>query len=165
MLQRAAPAVGRVAASAGRAAVAAGRAAASAGRVVANVARSAGSTIANTARNVGNSIQQGAQRVSNTASNLWTRVTTGAPAPNPNDLHHIFNNPTHNHNLNSFLQSFRGNEVHAYNAVQRAISNSPGLPQSGVFEAIVVQVNGFAISVKGTVIDGVVRIGTFYIPG
>ena len=84
----------------------------------------------------------------------------------PNKINHIFNKAEHN--LSPLVQKFRGNVADAYIAVQNAaqkVVNSKGL--SGVFDSvdnpIVVKVKGFVVNVGGNVIDGILKIGTFYI--
>jgi len=88
-------------------------------------------------------------------------LSTGSPN-DPNKLKHIFDNP--GHNLDGYLQKFGGNQDKAFNALQKAteIVTSSGKITS-VFEQIV-KVNGFDITVRGNVVDVVVKIGTAFIP-
>ena len=81
----------------------------------------------------------------------------------PNKLEHIFGNEQHN--LGDFLNSFNGDRTAAYiallNATQEYIQTND---ITGTFMNIVVEVNGFFITVRGTVVDGIVKIGTAFIP-
>jgi hypothetical protein len=89
-----------------------------------------------------------------------TRAASGGI--DPNKLHHIFDKPLHN--LDRLLQAF-GSQQAAYNAVQRAAQDyitAHGL--TGKFE-IVINVGGVTVTVRGMVVNGIVRIGTFFVPG
>ena len=82
---------------------------------------------------------------------------------NENDLNHIFGNP--DHKLNGYLNSYGGNQEVAYNAVQQAGQNYVNTNNIiGIVKDVVVTVNGFDITIRGAVIDGVFKIGTFFIP-
>lgn len=75
-----------------------------------------------------------------------------------NKLHHIFSDP--DHNLGELVEHF-GSEKATFNAVQRATqAGVKGL--SDVFETTV-KVAGQSVTVRGRVIDGIARIGTFFI--
>jgi hypothetical protein len=80
----------------------------------------------------------------------------------PNKLHHIFGEPKHN--LGPLLNQFGGNQQAAFEAVQNAAQAA--IQQQGITGKykIVVNVAGLDVTVKGTVMNGVARIGTFYIP-
>jgi RHS repeat-associated protein len=80
----------------------------------------------------------------------------------PNKLHHIFGNPQHK--LGPLLNQFGGNQQAAFEAVQNAAQAA--IQQQGITGKykIVVNVAGLDVTVKGTVMNGVARIGTFYIP-
>ncbi len=81
---------------------------------------------------------------------------------NQNTLHHIFGQARHN--LGPLLNLFRGSQIEAYSAVYRATViaiKRQGI--TGIFETVVT-VGGLNITVRGRVIDGVVRISTFFIP-
>ena len=93
-------------------------------------------------------------------------VTPAIPMVDPNKINHIFNKAEHN--LYPLVQKFRGNLTDAYIAVQNAtqsVVNTKGL--NGVFDSvenpIVVNVKGFVVNVGGRVVDGIIKIGTFYI--
>lgn len=80
-----------------------------------------------------------------------------------NKLHHIFEQPKHN--LKEFLNSFGGNQEYAYRSLlQETIKYIDNNNITGLFNEIVVDVNGYRITVSGNVIDGIVKIGTAYIP-
>lgn len=82
-------------------------------------------------------------------------------AANANKLNHIFGQARHN--LGPLAQKF-GSQQAAFTAVESAIQAKvakEGL--TGVFRTSV-SVGGQSVEVQGKVIDGVARIGTFYIP-
>ncbi len=84
-------------------------------------------------------------------------------AVDPNKLNHIFGNPEHN--FDGFLKMFNGDQTAAYNALLRATEEYVKINNIvGRFQDIVVNVNGFNITVRGNVIDGIVKIGTAFIP-
>jgi hypothetical protein len=69
------------------------------------------------------------------------------------------------HNLQPLLNAFGGSATQAYTAVWQATQTyvtTHGV--TGVFQNIVVVVNGLSITGRGNVINGVVHIGTFFIP-
>lgn len=79
----------------------------------------------------------------------------------PNKLHHIFGKA--GHNLGPLVQKF-GTQEGTFTAVEsatQALVKSQGL--TGVFETTV-NVAGQNVVVRGTVMEGVARIGTFFIP-
>jgi len=79
----------------------------------------------------------------------------------PNKLHHIFGKT--GHNLGPLVQKF-GSQEATFSAVQQATQaaiKSQGL--SGVFETTV-SVAGQNVVVRGNVVEGVARIGTFFTP-
>jgi hypothetical protein len=81
-----------------------------------------------------------------------------------NQLDHIFRNNLHDHNLGDLLNAFGGDEVQAFGAVEAEIEElvtSQGI--TGQFTQIV-SVAGESVTVKGIVINGIVRISTFFIP-
>ena len=86
--------------------------------------------------------------------------TGGSKPVNSNDLGHIFNKA--GHKLDSFLKSFGGNQTKAYNAVQQAGQNYVNATKAtGLVQDIVVNVNGHNITIRGMVINGEFKIGTF----
>ena len=81
----------------------------------------------------------------------------------PNKLNHIFGKKEHN--LDTFLSKFGGDQVKAYNALEKVTQqyvNSNKI--TGTFKDIIVNVNGVDVTVRGTVINGQVKIGTAFIP-
>ena len=79
-----------------------------------------------------------------------------------NTLHHIFGKAQHN--LGGYLTSFGGNQASAFAALESATARALGAnAAAGTFETVVV-VNGFQITVRGAIVNGVVRIGTAFIP-
>ena len=89
----------------------------------------------------------------------------GVPPVDPNKLHHVFGKQMHN--LSGFLQSFNGNIINAYNTVYGAAQayvtqhNITGIV--GASNQITIVVNGFNITFRGSVVDGILRLGTFFI--
>ena len=80
---------------------------------------------------------------------------------NANKVHHFF--VKGQHKLGGLLRKFGGNERKAYDAIYRAVFNKvkkKGL--SGTFETVV-RVGGQNVTVRGRVINGIVRIGTGFI--
>jgi len=83
-------------------------------------------------------------------------------AIDPNKLHHIFGQAKHK--LGPLLEKFGGSQEAAFRAVESATqtaARNQGL--TGVFKTTV-EVGGQNVVVKGTVIDGTARIGSFWIP-
>jgi hypothetical protein len=77
-------------------------------------------------------------------------------------LNHIFGNARHG--FDEFLRGFGGDQSKAFGAIQNAAQQeitAQGI--TGVFERAVT-VGGSQITVRGTVLDGVVKIGTAFIP-
>jgi hypothetical protein len=80
----------------------------------------------------------------------------------PNKLDHIFGQARHN--LNPVVNAY-GNREAAYNAVYSEFSRVAGnYTNAQLNRGIQVSVRGFNITVRGTIVDGVARIGTFFIP-
>ncbi|MCL2341969.1 MAG: RHS repeat-associated core domain-containing protein [Firmicutes bacterium] len=80
---------------------------------------------------------------------------------NANKFTHVFNNSQHK--LAPLLKKYGNNQQKAYNAVYDATFNyvkNNGM--TGIFE-VTVKVSGYNVTVRGNVIDGAVRIGTFFI--
>jgi RHS repeat-associated protein len=105
-----------------------------------------------------------AAATANWARRWWQRVACrggqAARAINRNDLHHIFGKPKHN--LGALIERF-GSQEATYRAVEAATQvagRTQGL--SGLYETTVT-VAGQDVVVRGKVMEGVVRIGTFYI--
>jgi len=78
----------------------------------------------------------------------------------PNKLNHIFGRG----GLSTELAKQYGSQATAFWAVQGAISTTL-TATNGQFNRVGVEVGGFAVSVSGNVIDGVVMIGTFVVTG
>jgi len=91
------------------------------------------------------------------------RAIMKAEAIDFNKLNHIFGKEQHN--LDGFLKSYNGNQVKAYQALERATQSYVKAHKiTGNFKDIVVRVNGTNITVRGTIVDGKVKIGTAFIP-
>ena len=81
----------------------------------------------------------------------------------PNKLNHIFGKEAHN--LDTLLSKFGRDQVKAYNALKKATQQYASSNKiTGTFKDIVVNVNGVDVTVRGTVINGQVKIGTAFIP-
>ncbi len=86
----------------------------------------------------------------------------GKGGANANTLHHIFGKSEHN--LGPLLERFGGETGAAFEAMKAAtesVVKAQGL--TGVFETSI-QVAGLQVTVRGAVVDGIVRIGTAFIP-
>jgi hypothetical protein len=76
----------------------------------------------------------------------------------PNKLLHLFPNK---HNLGSLVNQLGGQE----NTIREVLKAANGqLPVNGIFKDIVVNVGGQAVYIRGSVINGIIRIGTMFIP-
>ena len=79
-----------------------------------------------------------------------------------NKLNHIFGKAEHN--LDEFVHFFNGNQEQAYSALlKETVKYIKANNISGMFQNITLNVNGFNITVRGNVVDGVVKIGTAFI--
>jgi hypothetical protein len=88
-------------------------------------------------------------------------ASRGVTKIDPNKLHHIFGKS--GHGLGSLVEKF-GSQEATFSAVQeatQAVVKGKGI--SGVFETTV-SVGGHNVVVRGRVMDGIARIGTFFIP-
>ena len=82
---------------------------------------------------------------------------------NPNKLNHIFNNPQHH--LDDLVDTFNGNQQSAYNAVSSEFSKvAANYTADELAKGVQITVNGFNLMVRGSCIDGIAKIGTFFIP-
>ena len=80
----------------------------------------------------------------------------------PNKLHHIFGKPKHN--LGQVLQKFGGSQKMVFGAIESATKVVVKAKRlTGIFQTSV-QVGGTQVRVGGSVVDGVVKIGTAFIP-
>jgi len=79
-----------------------------------------------------------------------------------NTMRHIFGKAAHNL---AGLVARMGSERAVMAAVSRALASLPSgtLPAAGVFE-VVVRVGGQNVTVRGAVVDGIIRISTMFIP-
>jgi hypothetical protein len=82
---------------------------------------------------------------------------------NANDLNHIFNNPRHH--LDNLVNAFGGNQKSTYNAVWREFSKvAENYSAKELRQGVQITVNGITLTVRGAVVDGVAKIGTFFVP-
>ncbi|MDR2939023.1 MAG: hypothetical protein LBV08_01745 [Clostridiales bacterium] len=83
----------------------------------------------------------------------------------PNKLNHLFGKAEHN--FDGLLKSFGGNQSQAYNVIQTAAQNYVTQNSiTGVINAsnqIIVNVAGYNVTVRGVVVDGVLKMGTSFI--
>lgn len=76
-----------------------------------------------------------------------------------NKVDHIFDNPTHDHQWGATGLSQEGN----WNLIRDTIESNYGqIPDNGVFE-VTQDFGGYSVTVRGAVVDGVVRIGTAWV--
>ena len=87
------------------------------------------------------------------------RAGTVASAVLANKLHHIFGKPQHN--LDALVKQY-GSEEAAYEAIAEAAGKATA-GSTGIFE-VTVNVGGEAITVRGAVVAGIVKIGTAFKP-
>jgi len=77
-----------------------------------------------------------------------------------NKLNHIFDNPGHNL---APLVTRLGSQNAVVEAVLRGIDKTQ-IPVNGIFKDLKVNVDGSTVLVRGRLVNGVFRIGTFFIP-
>ncbi|MBO0664124.1 hypothetical protein LQ948_15935 [Jiella sp. MQZ9-1] len=81
----------------------------------------------------------------------------------PNKVDHIFGDKQlQKHKLDQYLESFDGDKAQAYRALQNATRNAVRAT-SGPFQTVV-RSNGFNVTVRGAVVNGVPRLSTAFIP-
>jgi len=96
------------------------------------------------------------------ADDVIEKIGLGIKA-NANDLNHIFNNPRHH--LDNLVNAFGGNQQITYNAVWREFSKVAGdYSAKELRQGIQITVNGITLTVRCAVVDGVAKIGTFFVP-
>ena len=89
----------------------------------------------------------------------WANVRrTLADALRPDKLDHVF---VPKHNLGPLVETY-GSEASAMEQIVRSL-NGADLPRSGLFE-VTTRVGGQGVVVRGSIVDGVVRIGTAFTP-
>ena len=108
-------------------------------------------------------IKGGVNVLNKVANNAHTVSLTASVAAN--ELNHIFNKAEHQ--LEGLTNSFGGNRVMAYNAVRNAAQiyvniNKISNQTFSALNPIIVNINGFDITVRGKAIDGIFNVGTFF---
>jgi hypothetical protein len=83
----------------------------------------------------------------------------------PNKRNHIFSNP--NHNLDALVQHY-GNEEEATRAIVDAVNQAQqdgklSVDELGVYKQVF-DVGGYPVMIAGRIVNGLVRIGTAWIP-
>ena len=79
----------------------------------------------------------------------------------PNKLHHVFGKP--GRDLTSLLNKFGGNQLKAFKAVEKATQRYVDKNAiTGIFKDISIKVKSVNVTVRGRVIDGKVKISTFF---
>jgi len=74
---------------------------------------------------------------------------------------HIFGNDNHGFKT---LVNIYGNEKNVATAIFNAIAKTGKLPGTGRFEDILVRLDGYDVVVRGVVHDGLIKVGTMYMP-
>jgi RHS repeat-associated protein len=105
-----------------------------------------------------------AGQMGSTTTIFGTRPLLGVklPAAEANKLHHIFSNSQHN--LGQLVTAYGGNQQAAYQAVQSAAATTAHQQGLAGIVQLAVEVKGLTVTVVGKMVDGVLRIGTFFIP-
>jgi len=83
-----------------------------------------------------------------------------------NQSHHVFGpQALARHKLEAVLESYSGDSLAAFKGIENAVQAKVdrGLV-SGIYNTLEVSVNGFTITVKGNVIDGIAKVSTAFIP-
>jgi len=83
---------------------------------------------------------------------------------NANDLHHIFENPIHEHHFDEFLKLFDGDQVKAFKEIYDATYKQ--LMNKGVCGDYkeIINICGFQIEVRGIILpEGTVKVGTAFL--
>ncbi len=104
-------------------------------------------------------LHQGLGEVSTTDTSGSPLATKGLGKIDPNKVSHVFGQPKHN--LDGVVKTF-GSPEKAFGALQdatQAAVKNQGI--KGVFETAV-KVGGEMVTVRGNVVDGVVKIGTAF---
>jgi hypothetical protein len=83
-----------------------------------------------------------------------------------NQAHHVFApHKIEGHKLTGFLAQYNGDTIAAFKAIENAAQGLADQGKlTGIFNGVPIDVNGVIITVKGRVMDGVVKISTAYIP-
>jgi len=77
---------------------------------------------------------------------------------NPNNVSHMFNNSAHN--LGPLVGKLGGQE----NTIRSVLNAANGvLPSAGVFKDVMVTVEGYSVYLRGSVVNGVPKLGTMFI--
>ena len=86
---------------------------------------------------------------------------------NESDIEHIFGrNNIKRHNLEELLDAFGGDQDAAARAIEKSVLKvaKASADSSGIFRGVTVSIRGYNVVVVGKIVNGVVRIGTAYIP-
>jgi hypothetical protein len=116
---------------------------------------------------IANGFREGGKAASNVVNNTinnatWAMVGQLGGGSLGNKLHHIFDKAAHN--LGPVVEHF-GNSQAAYNAIYSAFSQVAGnYTAAQLAQGIQVSVGPFIVTVRGAMVNGVARIGTFFIP-
>lgn len=92
-------------------------------------------------------------------------VTKGVSEKVLNRANHVFGpKALEKHNLGGVLDKFSGDQVKAFQSLEKATQKLASQGKiDGVFESVV-KVKGVDVTVRGKVVDGTVNIGTAFIP-
>ena len=106
-------------------------------------------------------LQQAVQKGGNILSQFSTSTiekAVGMVMQDGNKINHIF---ASKHNLDGLVNKLGGQE----NTVKAVLNSLNGkIPSSGVFNNVSVSIEGQTVVVRGSVVDGIPRIGTMYTP-
>ena len=84
-----------------------------------------------------------------------------------NNAKHVFENNRHDHNLNKLLEKHNGNKVEALKEIEKKIIDYErlnGLDSTQFRKGVNIVIDGQKIVVRGNIVDGIVRIGTAFMP-
>ncbi|MDR1495264.1 MAG: hypothetical protein LBI29_04520, partial [Rickettsiales bacterium] len=84
---------------------------------------------------------------------------------NENKLNHAFDNKLHDHNLDELVKSYDGNKEKLVDSIAKKFAEAAKNVDNKVLNNVGVKVTigNFEITVKGSVVNGFARIGTFFI--
>lgn len=83
-------------------------------------------------------------------------------ATTDNKLRHFFKNPLHG--FKSLLDKKDRDQILLVREIIKKLANDRSLPVLGRFEDLFVTIDGYHIQVRGSVHEGVIKIGTMFIP-
>ncbi|MDY7093939.1 MAG: hypothetical protein SX243_13285 [Acidobacteriota bacterium] len=110
-------------------------------------------------------LDDGVRMVPNAGRQVVPRATAGVAPRVANAANHVFGPKSlAKHKLGGVLDAFKGDSVAAFNALEGAaqqLANQGAI--KGVFQTTV-EVAGQTVTLRGAVVEGVVKVGTAFIP-